>query len=285
MNINLWGRTIGLLTLAVLLYATPISAQETPECGEPLPSIAHLPDLMNITPIHVHVQEAHKQHRLLFTVGLANVGDGPMELVPATSFTDPNVLVSANQNLYDGTTNDVGVPVCRHSLANAFEFHPTHNHWHLIGINGFDVRKALDNGSGGQWDTEQAIGSVKEGFCLLDYVKMADDQLADFGLTLPSREYWDCIGTHGISRGWIDYYHHATHGQYVDITGAPEGVYYLVVTANPDKIFIERDYENNRSWISFRLQYNGKNNAITSMLYDSLNQVGEGLRPPNKANK
>ncbi len=284
---NRCGPMIGLTALVALLYATSVSAQVVPECGGHLPSTAHLPDLMNIIPIHVHVQEAKQQHRLLFTVGLANVGDGPMELAPASSLTDPNVFVSANQNLYDGptNTNDSGSLLCKRSLADAFEFHPAHNHWHLVGVNGFEVRKALNDGSGGEWDRKQAIGSLKESFCLIDYVKMAQDQLAAFGITLPRREYFDCFGVHGISIGWIDYYHHATHGQYVDITGAPEGIYYLVVTANPDKIFLERDYENNRAWVSFRLEYRKDNNAIVFVLYDSLNEVGEGLQPPSQTNK
>jgi hypothetical protein len=155
----------------------------------------------------------------------------------------------------------------------------------LVGINGFEVRAALDDGSGGNWNWKQAIASLKEGFCVIDYVKMDDDQLAAFRITLPRREYFDCSGVHGISRGWVDYYHHATHGQYVDITGAPEGIYYLVLTANPNKIFIESNYENNQTWVGFRLDYNNTNNAIVTVLYDSLSRFGEGLRPPSKTNR
>ncbi len=260
-------------------------AQSAPECGGALPSGARLPDLMNIIPLHVHVQEAQKQHRLMFTTGLANVGDGPMELAPTTSLSDPRVLVGANQNFYDGQTNQSGSLLCKRSLEDVFTFHPEHNHWHLIGVNGFEVRPALDDGSRGNWNTTQIIGSLKESFCLIDYVKMDDDQLEAFGITLPRREYFDCFGVHGISTGWVDYYHHATHGQYVDITGAPEGIYYLMLTANPNKDFVEKNYENNRSWVSFRLRYNNANNAIVTVLYDSLQQVGEGLRPPSKTNR
>lgn len=59
-----------------------------------------------------------------------------------------------------------------------------------VGINGFEVRAALDDGSGGNWNRKEAIGSLKEGFCLIDYVKMDDDQLAAFGITLSPREYF-----------------------------------------------------------------------------------------------
>lgn len=285
MNAGRCGRLIGPSILVAFLYASTVSAQVVPECSGHLPSTVLLPDLMNIIPIHVHVQEGQQQHRLMFTVGLANVGDGPLELAPATALTDPNVFVTAHQHLYGDPTNASGAPVCRRSLADAFLFHPEHNHWHLTGVNGFEVRRALDDGSGGNWDRKQVIGALKESFCLIDYVKMADDQLAAFDLTLPRREYFDCTSVHGISIGWIDYYHHATHGQYVDITGAPGGIYYLVVTANPNKLFIERDYDNNRAWVSFRLRYNNQNNAIVSVLHDSLTRAGEGLRPPGRVNR
>ena len=194
----------------------PAVAQSAPECGGALPSGARLPDLMNIIPHHVHVQEEQKQHRIMFTTGLANVGDGPMELAPTTSLSDTHVLVGANQNFYDGQTNKSGSLLCKRSLEDVFKFHPEHNHWHLIGVNGFEVRPALDDGSGGNWNTTQIIGSLKESFCLIDFVKMDDDQLAAIGITLPRREYFDCFGVHGISTGWVDYYNHATHGQHVD---------------------------------------------------------------------
>ena len=269
--------------LTATLLSNPTFAQ-APECPATLPGAARLPDLVNIVPHHVHIQEQQKRHRLMFTVGLANVGDGPLELAPTGSLEDPSVLVSADQHLYDGATAASSSIVCRRSLEDAFVFHPTHNHWHLVGINGFDVRRALDDGSGGAWDAGSAIGSVKEGFCLIDYVKMRDDQLDEFGLDLAPRTYFDCNGVHGVSLGWVDYYHHATHGQYVDVTGAPPGIYYLVVTANPDGLFIEDRYDNNRSWVSFTLRYNNSNNAIVRILFDSLG-VGEGIEPPTKTNR
>ena len=267
-----------------LTWVMPAFSQAAPECGGLLPPTAKLPDLVNLIPQHVHAQEAGQRHRLMFTTGFGNIGAGPMELAPAASLTDPHELVTANQNVYDAQTNSTGTLLCQRSLADAFIFHPEHNHWHLVGINGFSVHPALDSGSGGQWDTRRSVGALKESFCLLDYIKMNDDQLAGFGLTLPPREYFDCFGVHGVSVGWVDVYHHATHEQFVDITGAPAGIYYLVVNANPDRIFLEKDYANNRAWVSFRLEYNNRNNAIARVLDNSLSH-GEGMLPPSKSNR
>jgi Lysyl oxidase len=282
---SLRSHLIALAAISGSVYVTPVLAQTVPECPGQLPSSVRLPDLVNMVPHHIHVQEQQKQSRLMFTVGIANVGQGPTELAPAASLSDPNVLVTANQNVYAGPTNQSGPPVCKRSLADAFLFHPEHNHWHLIGVNGFEVRRALDDGSRGNWDKKNAIGSLKESFCLIDFVKMNDDQLSIFGITLPPREYFDCQGVHGISRGWVDTYHHATHGQFVDITGAPAGLYYLVVTANPLKLFLESNYENNRVWVSFRLEYNNTNNAIVTVLFNSFDQVREGIQAPSGTNR
>jgi hypothetical protein len=41
---------------------------------------------------------------------------------------------------------------------------------------------------------------------------------------------------------------------------------------------IERTYNNNRAWLSFSLEYNGTNNAIATVLFNSLDQAGR--RPP-----
>jgi hypothetical protein len=51
-------------------------------------------------------------------------------------------------------------------------------------------------------------------------------------LSLPSRGY-DC-NFQGISPGWADLYPAGLDGQWVDVTGVPEGDYVLVITANPN---------------------------------------------------
>src|SRR5262245_49443838 len=92
-------RVVALAALSWLGWTTPAFAQVVPECGGRLPAAARLPDLVNIIPHHIHVQEAKQQHRLMFTTGLGNIGEGPMEVAPASALTDPKVLVTANQNL------------------------------------------------------------------------------------------------------------------------------------------------------------------------------------------
>ena len=49
--------------------------------------------------------------------------------------------------------------------------------------------------------------------------------------------------------------------------------------------FVEENYANNRAWVSFSLTYNQTNNAIATPVYDSVDRVGEGIRPPSNTNK
>ena len=59
------SRSFALATLAWLACAAPAFAQVVPECGGSLPSTAMLPDLVNIIPHHVHVQEQNRKQRPL----------------------------------------------------------------------------------------------------------------------------------------------------------------------------------------------------------------------------
>ncbi len=93
-----------------------------------------------------------------------------------------------------------------------FIFSPCHGHYHFEGWATYALRDA-----GG---AVVAVGH-KQAFCLLDSIPYSD---------LPPEGY-DC-DFQGISSGWGDVYGKELDGQWVDITGVPEGDYDLVVTVN-----------------------------------------------------
>jgi hypothetical protein len=67
----------------------------------------------------------------------------------------------------------------------------------------------------------------------------------------------------------VDQYHQSLDGQDLDITGAPVGVYYLVVTMNPAGRYFELDTSNNTSWTSFRLTRDSSGNPQISEITTS----------------
>ena len=252
------GRASASVVAAWLVLAGSATAQGT--C-DPLPAGAHLPDLQTVVPQHLNLVNKQQQEVLRFSNSIANTGAGAMELHPVSE--DPRVYNDAQQNVYDAPTAAEGNRVCFHPLTQAFFFHPEHNHWHLRDVALFEVRRAApaDDGTGGNWGA--VVGnSVKETFCLIDYVPAE-------GTKPESRVYFSCFGDQGISVGWIDQYHHSTPLQDVDITGAQAGIYYLVSTANPVGIFLESDYRNNTAWVSFRLSRDSSGNAKIDLISHS----------------
>jgi hypothetical protein len=250
---------LGLFTTLTVGGTFLPAGAEPPECAG-APAQAALPDLRTVVPQHLNLVNQRKREILRFSNSIANIGTGPLELEPLGQ--DRNSLEDAFQNVYAGATSASAL-VCRRSLADAFLFHPEHNHWHLKDVALFGVHPAAagDNGIGGQWGSP--LGALsKESFCLIDFVPIN-------GSKPGSRTYFDCFDIQGISVNWVDQYHHSTEGQAVDITGAPAGIYYLVSTANAAGLFLEGDVTNNTAWISFRLSRDSNGNAKISVIANS----------------
>jgi len=108
-----------------------------------------------------------------------------------------------------------------------FIFSPCHGHYHFEGWASYELR-----------DQSGALAAVghKQAFCLLDTIPY---------LAGPSEDF-DC-DFQGISSGWGDIYVKDLDGQWVDITGVPEGDYDLVVTVNAGgKVLEATDIHPNR---------------------------------------
>ena len=207
-------------------------------------TVGLLPDLQTVVPLHLGIMNEHQREILRFSNGIANVGRGDWRMRPLFPLSDTLTTQDAIQEILDANSSVVQeVPVSK------FEFHETHNHWHINGIALFEVRAGSPTGL--------VVGnnSIKTTFCLIDWYKLEDNS------PTTERTYFECSGAYqGISPGWVDQYHQATDGQQLDITGVPPGRYYLLSTANPDGIFIEDDYTNNTAWVAFDLTRDSRGN-------------------------
>jgi hypothetical protein len=74
-----------------------------------------------------------------------------------------------------------------------------------------------------------AATGVKQGFCLLDSERVVPGA--------GPRTY--TCADQGLSSGWADVYARTVTGQWVDVTGVPEGDYLLVVTINAEGLLPE----------------------------------------------
>ncbi|MDB6112980.1 MAG: hypothetical protein JWR69_4730, partial [Pedosphaera sp.] len=108
-----------------------------------------------------------------------------------------------------------------------FVFAPCHAHYHFQNYMAYRLRDA--NGK------IAAIG-LKVGFCVLDVFRFDPNSAAN--------ALYSCVNQ-GIQKGWGDLYDSTLDGQWIDITGVPNGNYTMELEANPQGIILESDYSNN----------------------------------------
>ena len=203
-----------------------------------------LPDLQTVVPQHLGIMNEHQREILRFSNGVANTGAGDWRMRPALALDADHASQDAIQEILDANNN-----VVEGKVVSQFEFHETHNHWHIGGIALFEVRAGSPTGPvvGGN--------SMKTTFCLIDWYKLEGHS------PTTERIYFECNGAYqGISPGWVDQYHQATDGQQLDLTGVSAGRYYLVSMVNPDGIFVEENLTNNTAWVAFDLTRDSKGN-------------------------
>lgn len=116
------------------------------------------------------------------------------------------------------------------------EFGSCHAHFHLGSVMSYELIAT---------DGSVAATGRKQGFCLMDSSRVSGSEAGQF----------DCENQ-GISPGWEDVYDRALDCQWIDITGVAPGEYRLRLTANPDFIFEESDFTNNRAEIPVSIETN-----------------------------
>lgn len=241
---------------ALAIVAAALAAQP----GGGVDYTAFYPDLRTVVPQHLNLVNEHQTDILRFSNGIANTGGGPWAMRPDPPVAEATTTTTAVQEIrssgafYKCGEQPKQVTDCYVILAeyptSTFEFHPAHNHWHIGDVALFEVRQGSPTGP--------VVGnnSIKTTFCLIDWYKLDDNSPTS------ERVFFDCYTSYqGISVGWVDQYHQSTSGQQVDLTGVPNGTdYYLVSTANADRVFLEQDYTNNTAWVRFTLSQDSNGN-------------------------
>jgi Lysyl oxidase/Concanavalin A-like lectin/glucanases superfamily/Immunoglobulin domain/Immunoglobulin I-set domain len=108
-----------------------------------------------------------------------------------------------------------------------FVWAPCHAHYHFQ--NYMSYRLLDTNGN------RVAVG-LKVGFCVLDVFRWSS--------SAASTALYNCTDQ-GIQVGWGDLYDSTLDGQWIDITGVPNGNYTMELEANPQGIIQEANYSNN----------------------------------------
>jgi len=190
-----------------------------------------LPDLQVSQPQELYIQYGEDGVReIRFSTTIANMGDGPLELVGA--YDEGTGAVSTIQRVLreDGSVRELD--------AGRFVFDDGHAHWHLEDFIVFELLELNAAGRPGR-----VIASTgKMTFCLADSHPVAEpppNAAPKAGVTTCDQ------AIQGISVGWEDIYLAELPGQELDIPGLPDGRYAIRSTVDPEGLLLETDDRNN----------------------------------------
>jgi len=127
---------------------------------------------------------------------------------------DTVVMNSGNGDLVVGDRSDPNNP-----YHEWFVFAPCHGHYHIRDFSVYELLNA---------DRTLVVAGHKQGFCFEDSFKYDGGKSNGYN-----------YGFQGISSGWGDWYYKQLGGQWIDITGVPEGDYIVRVTINAAGTFDE----------------------------------------------
>ena len=174
---------------------------------------------------------------LRFATEVANAGEGPLEVWAEDDFqrNTQNVF----QRIYrdDGTSQD--------AEAGGFSYFEPHGHSHFDDFSLFNLREINADGSVGE---VVASGDDKYSFCLLN-VRQPFPELTENAAIADGRGGDACGNVQGISVGYSDVYNAELENQWIDITGVPDGDYWLEITIDPKDRLLETNNDNNTATI------------------------------------
>jgi hypothetical protein len=237
---------VAALTLLAAALSGPGSAAKRP--------VTLLPDPAQSPPRLLQVEEVPTEGgvrwRLGFLSAVLNAGRGPLIVHGHRPDTDtPEMTGDQLIRRSDGSTATVkGVGRLR------FVESVTHNHWHLLGFERYELRRTSD--------AKIIAPAEKTGFCLTDSSHDAGDTPLPGEREQPT--YTQQCGlngrdllqvTEGISIGWMDIYDPLKEGQWVDISRVPAGRYLLVHRVNVDGKLRELKRSNDASSLLIRISW------------------------------
>ncbi|MFE1104386.1 lysyl oxidase family protein [Streptomyces rochei] len=209
--------------------------------GKPSVPDVPKPDLRSLPAYGIVISDGEQdvpgKDYLAFSANVWNAG--PAQLV-VDGFRSPGkAKMDAYQYFYDAKGKQVG-----YTPTGTMEWDPRpgHMHWHFTDFASYRLLKA---------DRKEAVRSGKEAFCLantdaVDYtVKNANWHPYNTDLSTACGEENAISVREVLDVGSGDTYTQDLPGQSFDITGVPNGTYYIQVLANPEKRLKETDLNNN----------------------------------------
>lgn len=206
------------------------------------------PNLRSLAAADLSIETLGGERRLRFAASLANLGPGPLLLLPRGRAGCPPGRHPAVQVLHrdrngDGVFQRAHDPPERQRSVGCMLRHPGHGHWHFDAMAAYSLR---DPG------TDRALAARdKVSFCLRDN-RRVPGQRARAG-----REHFGECGRdsrQGISPGWVDVYSADLDGQWLRVPPRlDDRVVCLDLEADPHGLLAETDETDNATSIAIRI--------------------------------
>jgi hypothetical protein len=252
----------------------PVTHPDVPSRGPRIDPL--LPDLIPLTggsylAPYIDTTEISGHTLLRFTTGIGNMGAGPAILSssntgtpPAgsgiTSWINPDGTQNVLQRLYH--TSGSNFVFNSYRPAGRMIYHSSHGHFHLDGYARYRLLTNVNGEAGpvamrSNFDNSEAVGD-KIGFCLIDLVNSFTLPNGSSSSTLPGYSYGGrpntgCGFLQGINVGRADVYNSIYDGQWIDVTGVPNGSYFLEVTIDALDVVQESNDANNTVFVPVTL--------------------------------
>jgi hypothetical protein len=202
-----------------------------------------LPDFDQRAPTDLTIAGSPGRWLLGFTSLVDNIGVGPAQLVGARAPSVKRMTGTQVVRLANGKSRTYR-DVAQFRYTNS----PPHHHWHLMRFDSFELRSL---------DGHTLVRDRKSGFCLADHWGAAPGRwpgrrphfLSDCGQYRPEATRV----VMGTTPGYTDRYPAFFHGQNVDVTNVPPGVYDLTHRVNASMQLRELRYDNDAASVRLRL--------------------------------
>jgi hypothetical protein len=226
--------------------ATQLTPTPTPRVPQPPPLL--LPNMRSLSASDLQIEGVGSIRRLRFAASLANVGPGPLFLLPRGRGGCATGQHEAVQVLHRDANRDGKFQRTRdregsRRITGCMLRHPGHKHWHFDAMASYSLRRA---GS-----SRVLVSRDKVSFCLRDNYKVPAQRVV-----VPRRHFGRCSrnSQQGISAGWVDLYKADLSGQWLRLpANVGSDVLCLDLKADPLGRLVETDETDNATSVAFRL--------------------------------
>ncbi len=271
-----------------VLYGIPKYMSEADAHAAEGPEADALPDFFPLMYTSASLDQTTQPGRNLLRFGtqVNNQGAGPGSLIsrnpgsaipsgaPITSWTNPDGSQNVLQPVFEYTGSSFTLLYYR--LAGTMTYHSGHGHFHYDGYGEYRLRHNVGGQPGGYVQRPDGTGSVgaKTGFCLLTFSGTFTTESGANSSTLPGFNQdgnapGNCGFDQGIRVGRYDQYSSGLEGQWIDITGVPNGSYFVEIELDAGHAMAESNEANNAKSFAVNINANPPAGGITPDIFDS----------------